>query len=582
MGVPGRGFRKFTGTQSTSRSRSTSASSTRCSGDSPMPRMPPVQSLSPMSLGGADRVDLLLEGVGGADLVEVAGGGLEVVVQVHEPGRLEPRDVRLAHEAERGAGLHGGLGLDEPDGLLDDRRAPPPSRCACRCRRWRTRGRRPASAALACSTISRAVRSAYVGRVGVLEVGRLGAEAAVLGAGPGLGVGDAAQAHLVAVDGVADGAGAVEQGLELGAGGEPDEAAGLVGGDGLDSGGQRGAGLAHGAGGYPPGRPRQPGAGKGFTRPLASGLHGKVPPWPAPSPSRRASTPAPSAAIPRPKWLGQCPSCHRWNTLHEEVVEEPRGPAARTGASGRRRRSPSRCAEVVASEDERVKTGIGELDRVLGGGVVPGIAGAPRRRPGHRQEHAAPHRARPAGASSSPAGPVLYVSGEESARQVKLRADRLGVDAANLHLLAETDAVPRAPRRRRSSSRPSWPSTPSRPSTCPSSPRAPGHGHADPRGDGPAHGLRQDHRDAGLPGRPRHQGRRHRRAARPRAHGRHRPLLRGGRRPPLPRAARPQEPLRLGQRDRRLRDEGRAASPRWRTRRPSSWPSGRRTRPGAR
>ncbi len=139
-----------------------------------------------------------------------------------------------------------------------------------------------------------------------------------------------------------------------------------------------------------------------------------------------------------PKWLGQCPSCHRWNTLHEEVVEETRGPPrgqARPGAAAR----PVPLRDVVASEDERVKTGIGELDRVLGGGVVPGMLALLGGDPGIGKSTlllTALDRL----AKQLPGRPLLYVTGEESTRQVKLRADRLGVDAENLHLLAETDA----------------------------------------------------------------------------------------------------------------------------------------------
>ena len=138
-----------------------------------------------------------------------------------------------------------------------------------------------------------------------------------------------------------------------------------------------------------------------------------------------------------PKWLGQCPSCHRWNTLHEEVVVETRGPSRGPTPGGAAKPIPLR--EVVASEDERVKTGIGELDRVLGGGVVPGMLALLGGDPGIGKSTllltALDRLAR-----QIPDRPVLYVSGEESARQVKLRADRLGVDAENLQLLAETDA----------------------------------------------------------------------------------------------------------------------------------------------
>jgi DNA repair protein RadA/Sms len=96
--------------------------------------------------------------------------------------------------------------------------------------------------------------------------------------------------------------------------------------------------------------------------------------------------------------------------------------------------------EVVASEEERLRTGIGELDRVLGGGVVPGMLALLGGDPGIGKSTlllAALDRI----ARSAPDRPVLYVSGEESARQVKLRSDRLGVEAPNLHVLAETDAA---------------------------------------------------------------------------------------------------------------------------------------------
>jgi DNA repair protein RadA/Sms len=135
--------------------------------------------------------------------------------------------------------------------------------------------------------------------------------------------------------------------------------------------------------------------------------------------------------------MGQCPSCHRWNTLHEEVAPDVRSSSRAPSPGGAAK--PIRLAEVVASEDERIRTGIAELDRVLGGGVVPGMLVLLGGDPGIGKSTlllTALDRL----AKQLSGRPVLYVSGEESARQVKLRADRLGVDAPNLHLLAETDA----------------------------------------------------------------------------------------------------------------------------------------------
>ena len=141
-----------------------------------------------------------------------------------------------------------------------------------------------------------------------------------------------------------------------------------------------------------------------------------------------------------PKWLGQCPACKQWNTLHEEVSgHEPR--RAAPGRSGPDRAArPVPLLEITASEDARLETGIGELDRVLGGGVVPGslvlLGGDPGIGKSTLLLAALERLARRVGDR-----PILYVSGEESARQVKMRADRLGVAAENLHLFPETDAT---------------------------------------------------------------------------------------------------------------------------------------------
>ncbi|HET7826115.1 MAG TPA: DNA repair protein RadA [Anaeromyxobacter sp.] len=138
-----------------------------------------------------------------------------------------------------------------------------------------------------------------------------------------------------------------------------------------------------------------------------------------------------------PKWLGQCPSCRKWNSMHEEAAApEPRGAPRGWGTQGSSRPVPLR--DVEASDEERRRTGIGELDRVLGGGLVPGALVLLGGDPGIGKSTlllAALDRL----ARADPGRPVLYVSGEESARQLKLRADRLRCAAENLSVLAETD-----------------------------------------------------------------------------------------------------------------------------------------------
>ncbi len=160
-----------------------------------------------------------------------------------------------------------------------------------------------------------------------------------------------------------------------------------------------------------------------------------------PSPKLRTVFACAECGYASPKWLGQCPACRQWNTLHEEVPPaEQRGGASRSFGVAERSARPIPLHEVSASEEARLRTGIGELDRVLGGGVVPGSLVLLGGDPGIGKSTlllAALERLARAVADR----PILYVSGEESARQVKMRADRLGVAAENLHLFPETDAA---------------------------------------------------------------------------------------------------------------------------------------------
>ncbi|RME33664.1 MAG: DNA repair protein RadA, partial [Deltaproteobacteria bacterium] len=132
-----------------------------------------------------------------------------------------------------------------------------------------------------------------------------------------------------------------------------------------------------------------------------------------------------------PKWLGKCPDCNQWNTLVEETVQPtPVGALARGGGAAR----PQPLAEVSACEEDRIKVGLGEFDRVLGGGVVPGSLTLIGGDPGIGKSTLLLQSLGRLGSR----GTALYVTAEESARQVKLRAGRLGVAAEGLLLLAET------------------------------------------------------------------------------------------------------------------------------------------------
>ena len=134
-----------------------------------------------------------------------------------------------------------------------------------------------------------------------------------------------------------------------------------------------------------------------------------------------------------PKWHGRCPGCGEWNTLVEEAPQTVQ--AGRSRPAGRALR-PVPLAEVEAAAVARMRTGIGELDRVLGGGLVPGslvlIGGSPGIGKSTLTSAAL-------GNLAAAGRRVLYVSGEESATQVRLRAERLGPDALKVPIVAETD-----------------------------------------------------------------------------------------------------------------------------------------------
>ena len=136
-----------------------------------------------------------------------------------------------------------------------------------------------------------------------------------------------------------------------------------------------------------------------------------------------------------PKWYGKCPSCGSWNTMAEELIrEEKQGKQLNILTPGGGNR-PVRLREIAGTEDARFSTGIGELDRVLGGGMVKGslvlVSGAP----GIGKSTLLLQACKSLCESSC----VLYVTGEESLSQIKMRADRLGIDGDNLLICAETE-----------------------------------------------------------------------------------------------------------------------------------------------
>ena len=137
-----------------------------------------------------------------------------------------------------------------------------------------------------------------------------------------------------------------------------------------------------------------------------------------------------------PKWVGQCPDCGAWNTLEEGVAAPPAGKSAPrfAGYAGDAAAQVRNLAEVDAERTERGPTGLSELDRVLGGGLVQGSVVLIGGDPGIGKSTLLTQ----ALAAMSTALPVLYVSGEESAEQISLRARRLDLPVDGLRLLTET------------------------------------------------------------------------------------------------------------------------------------------------
>ena len=135
------------------------------------------------------------------------------------------------------------------------------------------------------------------------------------------------------------------------------------------------------------------------------------------------------------KWLGRCPDCGEWNSFQEER-QEPAASKGRQGAPGLETLSKPKPYDAVdGAEADRIPSGIGEFDRVLGGGIVPGSMVLIGGEPGIGKSTLLLQVAHLLGRTG---GAVLYVSGEESESQIKLRGERLGIAGGALFLMGET------------------------------------------------------------------------------------------------------------------------------------------------
>ncbi|XOS91245.1 DNA repair protein RadA [Brevibacillus laterosporus] len=134
-----------------------------------------------------------------------------------------------------------------------------------------------------------------------------------------------------------------------------------------------------------------------------------------------------------PKWMGKCPGCNNWNTLVEELERKQVGGRER-GMSTKQKAQP--ITEVISDEEPRLDTTLGELNRVLGGGLVLGSLVLVGGDPGIGKSTLL---LQTSFALAHQNNKVLYISGEESVKQIKMRADRLGVQTSNLLVVTETD-----------------------------------------------------------------------------------------------------------------------------------------------
>ena len=159
------------------------------------------------------------------------------------------------------------------------------------------------------------------------------------------------------------------------------------------------------------------------------------------------------------KWMGQCPGCKAWNSFVEEPVSTGKKAAGGAKSVSRQQSEPVILKDISLKEDERQTTKIGELDRVLGGGIVPGSLVLVGGDPGIGKSTLL---LQVCCNLSHKEGKILYISGEESLKQIRMRADRIGKFGDSLSLLCETnlDTVEQVIRRENHRSLSSTPSRP--------------------------------------------------------------------------------------------------------------------------
>ena len=135
------------------------------------------------------------------------------------------------------------------------------------------------------------------------------------------------------------------------------------------------------------------------------------------------------------KWVGKCPSCNAWNTMEEDVVLPQKSIAASPLRASKAAAVP--LSQISYTDEARIVIGISELDRVLGGGIVKGSVILLSGDPGIGKSTILLQVCNALQKSLK----ILYVSGEESALQIKMRANRIGVESDNVSIMTETDVL---------------------------------------------------------------------------------------------------------------------------------------------